>query len=99
MLKSLLTSWKPLSGAILVSLAVGDRSFCLTQRTYSICCYVKGGQKYQGQDGTGDDAADHREGHRTPEDLPGNRDHAETRSRGRQQDRPNPVARRLDHRI
>ena len=49
---------------------------------------VRSGREEQGEQCSDDDAAHHRRGYRTPEDLTGDRDERQRRGRGGREDRP-----------
>lgn len=59
---------------------------------------VQRGQEQQGQHRSDDDAAHHGKGHRSPEDLPRDRDQRQRGGSGGQHDRAHPVFGGLDHR-
>ena len=59
--------------------------------------HIERRQKEQRQHRRKNDAADHGVGHRPPDHLAGDRDHAEAGGGGRQQDWPHPVLGRLDN--
>jgi hypothetical protein len=61
--------------------------------------HVESGQEHEREQRRDHEAADHRVGHRPPEDGRRDRDHPEDRGGGSEQDRAQPMLRRHDHRV